>query len=51
MFERLKEPSTLAGIAVLLQVWGVPAGVPDLAVQILTGLAGLAAVYLPERGK
>lgn len=50
-FERLKEPSTHAGLAVLLGLVGVPHA-PEImggAMQIATGLFGLVAVLMPER--
>lgn len=49
---RLREPSSLAGIAVLLGLFGVPAA-PEVvqgAGQVLTGLLGLAAVFVREKG-
>lgn len=46
---RLLEPSTMAGLSALGLVLGLPAGVIDHAAQIFVGVAGLAAVFLPER--
>lgn len=51
IFDRLKEPSTMAGLSVLLGVFGVPHA-PELmqgAGQIVVGIAGLLAVAMPER--
>ena len=48
---RLREPSTMAGLAVLASLFGVPAGVPELVGQVAAGLAGLAAILLPEARK
>lgn len=48
IFRRLREPSTLAGIAALLAMFGLPQGVPELASQALAACAGIAAVLLPE---
>lgn len=48
---RLREPSTMAGLAVLATLFGVPAGVPELVGQVVVGLAGLAAMLLPEASK
>jgi hypothetical protein len=45
---RTKEPSTWAGLAALGLVLGLPAGTIDTAGQIMAGLAGLAAIILPE---
>lgn len=53
MLNRLKEPSTMAGLAVLLGLFGVPAA-PEMvqgAGMILTGVTGLLAVLLPEGAK
>lgn len=49
---RLKEPSTFAGLSVLLGLFGVQVA-PELAtgaVQTLTGLAALAAIFMREKG-
>ncbi len=45
---RLREPSTMAGIAALAALLGVPPGVPELVGQIIVGVTGLAAILLPE---
>jgi hypothetical protein len=48
---RLREPSTYAGLSVLLGVFGVNVA-PEAfqaAVQAVTGLAALAAILLRER--
>lgn len=45
---RLREPSSLAGVAVLVSLFGVPAGVPELVAELVAGLAGLAAVLIPD---
>lgn len=47
---RLREPSSLAGIAAIIAMFGVPPGVPELLAQIVAGVAGVAAVVLPEAG-
>lgn len=51
MFNRLKEPSTMAGIGVLLALFGVPHAdvVVTGATQIIGGVVGLLAVTLPEK--
>lgn len=51
LIARLREPSTMAGLSALALIFGVPAGVPDLVVQIGAGLAGLLAVFMPEQLK
>lgn len=48
--QRLREPSTMAGLSVLFALFGVPPGVPELAGQVIAGVAGLAAVLMPEKG-
>ncbi|CAN4270711.1 hypothetical protein MCERHM31_00810 [Methylophilaceae bacterium] len=48
---RLREPSTWAGFAVLLSVFGVQV-TPEVlapAIQGATGIAGLAAVLMREK--
>lgn len=52
-FKRLREPSTMAGLAVLLGLVGVPAA-PEVvqgAGNVLTGLLGLAAVFMREKAQ
>lgn len=45
---RLKEPSTLAGLGVLAVLFGVPAGTVDVVVQAAGAVLGAAAVLIPE---
>ncbi|WP_165456690.1 hypothetical protein [Aquabacterium lacunae] len=45
---RLREPSTVAGLSALALLAGLPPGTVDLAAQAIAGVAGLAAVLLPE---
>jgi hypothetical protein len=50
-FDRLKEPSSMAGLAVLLGLFGVPAA-PEIvqgAGQVVTGLFALAAIFVKEK--
>jgi len=50
-FNRLKEPSSWAGAAALLGLFGVKVS-PDLfetGVQAITGVAALAAILIPEK--
>lgn len=49
--ERLKEPSTWAGLSVLGVLLGLPPGTVDLVGQVVGGVAALAAIALGERGK
>ena len=46
--DRLREPSTMAGLSALLLLCGVPPGVPEVVMQGAAALAGAAAVLLPE---
>lgn len=45
---RLREPSTLAGLSALGMLAGLPPGTLDMSLQILAGVAGLAAVVIPD---
>lgn len=47
--QRLREPSSMAGIAALAFLFGVPAGATEAVVQIVGGVAALAAIVLPEK--
>lgn len=47
--DRIREPSTWAGLSVLGAVFGLPPGTIDLVGQVLIGGAGLAAIFLGER--
>lgn len=49
--DRLKEPSTWAGLSVLGVLFGLPPGTIDLAGQVVGGVAGLVAMFLKERAK
>lgn len=48
IFQRLREPSTWAGISVLGLVFGLPAGTLEAVGQIVGGVAALGAIFLPE---
>jgi hypothetical protein len=48
---RLKEPSTWAGISIFATMFGVPPGTFDLIHMVIAGVAGLAAMALPESPK
>lgn len=50
ILSRLREPSTMAGLSVLATILGAPPGTIDLVAQVVAGVAGLAAVALPEKG-
>ncbi|WP_295375635.1 hypothetical protein [uncultured Pseudacidovorax sp.] len=50
ILQRIREPSTWAGIAALGAVFGLPADTISLVGQVVMGCAGLAAVVLSEGG-
>lgn len=45
---RLREPSTWAGLSALGLIFGLPPGTVDAIGQILGGVAAIAAIALPE---
>lgn len=47
--QRLREPSTWAGIGAIVVALGLPGDIVNAAIQALIGVAGLVAVLLPER--
>lgn len=49
ILQRLREPSTWAGIAALGLIFGLPPGTIELVGQVVGGVAGLAAIVLPEQ--
>ena len=50
IINRLKEPSTWAGLSALGVLVGIPPGTLDLVVQVGVGLSGLAAIVLKDQG-
>lgn len=48
ILNRLREPSTWAGLSAIGVIFGLPPGTVDLVGQVVGGLCGLAAVFLPE---
>jgi len=48
IINRLREPSTWAGVSIIAAMFGVPPGTVDLIGQVVAGVAGLAAIVLPE---
>jgi hypothetical protein len=48
ILNRLREPSTWAGLSVIAALVGVPPGTFELVSQVFMGVAGLAAIALPE---
>lgn len=49
ILNRLREPSTWAGVAVLGAVFGLPPGAIEAVGQIIGGGAALVAIFLPEK--
>ena len=51
LLSRLREPSTYAGLGILLSAFGVvvPPELLGFAVQIVTGAAGVAAILMAEK--
>jgi hypothetical protein len=50
IINRVREPSTWAGVAALGLIFGLPPGTVELLGQVVGGIAGLAAIFLPEKG-
>lgn len=48
LLNRFKEPSSWAGIAVLVTMFGVPAGTADLVIKAVVAVAGAVAIFVPE---
>ncbi len=48
ILQRLREPSTWAGLSALGLVFGLPPGTIDALGQLVGGLAAVAAIFLPE---
>lgn len=48
ILQRLREPSTWAGLSALGLILGLPPGTIEAAGKIIGGAAALAAIYLPE---
>lgn len=51
LIQRLREPSTWAGVAALGLIFGLPPGTIEAAGQIIGGVAALGAIFLPEAVK
>lgn len=49
VLNRLREPSTWAGLSALALVFGLPPGTVDLVGQVVAGAGGLAAIVLAEK--
>lgn len=46
--KRIKEPSTWAGIGLLISFFGVPPGTLEMVQSIAVGVAGLVSIFAPE---
>lgn len=51
VLNRLREPSTWAGLSALAVLFGAPPGTVEAVSQVAGGLAAVAAVVLPEKPK
>lgn len=51
ILQRLREPSTWAGVSVLLTLFGVPPGVGEAVGQVVAGAAAVAAILMRERAE
>lgn len=49
ILQRMREPSTWAGISALGLVFGLPPGTIDLLGQVVVGVASLAAIAMGEK--
>lgn len=50
VLDRVKEPSTMAGLSVLLMLLGVPPGVPEAVVNVAAAALAVGSVFTPEGG-
>lgn len=48
ILNRIKEPSTWAGLSMLGVVFGLPPGTIEAVGQVAGGIAALVAIFLPE---
>lgn len=51
LMQRLREPSTWAGVAALGLIFGLPPGSVEAVGQIIGGVAALGAIFMPESHK
>lgn len=51
ILKRIREPSTWAGLGLLVSFFGVPPGTLELVQQVAVGVAGLVAIFAPESAK
>lgn len=50
LLNRLREPTTWAGVSALGVIFGLPPGTIDLVGQVVGGIAALAAMAMKEKG-
>lgn len=50
LLNRLREPSTMAGLAALSALFGVP-GLDQAISQTVGGVVALASIFMPEKGE
>lgn len=48
LLNRLREPSTMAGLSILGALFGLPPGTVEGLGQVVAGVAAVGAVLLPE---
>jgi hypothetical protein len=46
---RIKEPSSWAGIAMLATLFGVPANSAQIVIQAVSAVAAAVAIFVPEK--
>lgn len=49
ILNRLREPSTWAGLSALGLIFGLPVGTVDAVGQVMGGVAALASIFMPEQ--
>ena len=50
LLDRLKEPSTQAGLSALGLIFGLPPGTVDIAYQVASAALAIAAIVRKEKG-
>lgn len=49
ILDRLREPSTWAGVSALGLVFGLPPGLIDALAQVVMGVGGVAAIVMKDK--
>lgn len=49
ILDRLREPTTWAGVSALGLVFGLPPGLIDAVAQVVMGVGGVAAIVMREK--